>query len=609
MAQHKISIFNKGVWNLLTNEDIPKEAVSDSKNWFHQDGEIRLVNGKWLVGTEGVAGGIEGMGVVISHAGTYILFRKISTKIQYYNTTTSLWTDIIVGLTDGKEYSFASSSSLAGNFMWASGYDGLYKIGMDNITSYCSMYVKATNDKGKIMIDKGRMIMWDCEDASKTTIKMSHIDDQNATVYTTIAGEGTASLTGTLAFKAGSALRSCFATAFSITGTGETYIDNSDGTLTGSLGGTGTINYISGVYTLSNPGVGLCTYQWENTNSQGLTDFTFTAVRVASEGNRITQDIGGDKILTVMIGQDGAYYSLKEHSAYRLEISADDKTFTNLVYRTDMGVPSWRAAVSMNKGIVFMDNSKPERPQLTILQRNVLSTEVEPIILFPQFDFSNYSYDNCAIDTWDKYVVIACQSTDSDFNDTILVCNLAENTVDITGYHALMFAKHTGDLYIGSPITESVYKVFNGFDDDGFSVDNFCTLKAENYGTENLKKYRNLRIQGLIEPDQNIEVYASYDDDAFQLLGEIDGRGGYVDIGSPRVVGSNMVGTIPIGGDNATTVYPYFYELKIKTPKFRKRALKFITNAIGYASINMVLDDGILVFENRIPKRFRVKAI
>jgi len=33
------------------------------------------------------------------------------------------------------------------------------------------------------------------------------------------------------------------------------------GTFVGSLGGTGTINYITGAYTLSNAGVGTASYQ------------------------------------------------------------------------------------------------------------------------------------------------------------------------------------------------------------------------------------------------------------------------------------------------------------------------------------------------------------
>lgn len=607
MLSSKIPIFNKGIHNTLNDEIIPKEAAQNAKSWVSQDGVLKLVNGKALLGAEGSAGKNRGLHKGYKVDGTTIFYRKNNTKIEYWDTVTEAWLSVITGLTAAAEYSFANSSSLAGNFVWASGTDGLYKISTANPTSYCSLYVSATNDKGKILIDKGRLIMWDLADASKTTIKLSWIDGQDSDNYTTVTGEATTSLSGTLAFKAGGVTRSCFAIALTITSTGEVYTDNKDGTLTGSLTGTGTINYISGAYTVTNSGVGTVNYQWENTNSKGLSDFTFSATRVAGTGNRITQDIGGDAILSVVIGQDGNYYSLKENSAYQLAISADDATFTNLVYNSDMGIPFFRAASSTARGIVFINTANPDKPELTILEKNVLGNIV-PRVLFPQFKFSNYSYDDCCIDTWERYIVIACQSSDADFNDTILLGNIAENTIDIAGYPGRTFMKDAGILYVGSPVTDSVHKVFNGFDDEGFVIDNFAILKGETFGADNLKKIRKLKIQGEIEKDQDIDIYFSYDDDNFVLAGTIDGRGGYVDSGSPRVVGSNMVGTVPIGGDNAATVYPFFYELKLSTPKFRKREIKFVATGIGYISFSSIEDENILLYEQKTPSRFRVKA-
>ncbi len=616
MASQKIKLFDKAVHNILNDELIPQNALQDEKNWLNQEGVLRLANGKIIVGTEGVAGKNRGLHFGYKTDGTKILFRKYLTKIQYWNATTSLWTDTIISLTLSAEYSFANYSSLAGNFVIASGIDGFYKINTANPADYCSLYVKQTtvgsagNDKGRIIIDKGRLIMWGCADAAKTVIKMSWIDGQDSDVYTVITGEATTSLTGTLAFKAGGARRNCFGIALTITGSGEIYTDNKDGTLTGSLGGTGTINYITGDYTVSNAGVGTVNYLWEDSYAKGIADFSFDiTTRVAGTGNLITQEIGGDAIERIEVGQDGAYYSLKEKSAYRLEISADDKTFTNLVYRADMGIPFFRAAISTKKGIVFINTANPDNPELTILQRDVYSGNVEPLVLFPHFDFSNYGYDDCCIDTYGQWIVVSCQSPESDFNDTVLLCDISSQTVDIGFYPARTFVQDSGILYAGSPITDSVYKIFDGFDDEGFVIENFAILKGEIYGVENLKKFRKLKIQGSIEPDQNVEVYTSYDDTDFELIGTIDGHAGYVDAGSPKTIGSNMVGITPIGGDNAATVYPYFYELKIATPKFRKRELKFVATKMGYIDISSILEDDILIFENRIPKRFRVKAI
>jgi hypothetical protein len=620
MADEAINIFKSGTHNLIDDENIPKDAAQDSKNFITQDGKLKLAYGRKLIGTEGSVGMIRGLFFGYKVNGTKVLFRKTSTKIQYWNG--SAWADVITGLTASAEYSFSNYSSLAGAFTIISGIDGIYKINTANPGSYVALYDAARNDKGKIMIDKGRLIMWDCANASKTVLKLSWIDRQNATVYTAVSAEvlgasGGQTYAGTLAFKAAGATRNCFAIQISGTVAAgvETFTDNKDGTLTGSRGGTGVINYATGAYSvtfsaITTSGNITANYQWEDSNQKGITDFTFSSTRVAGEGNLISQDIGGDAIFSVKVGQDGAYYSLKQQSAYRLEIAADDNTFTNLVYRTDIGIPYFRASVSTSKGIVFMNTANPDKPELTILQRNPLGDNIEPVALFNHFKFSNYDYSDCCIDTWERYVIIACKRQGSTLNDTILVCDLLQSTVDITYYGARMFAKDSGNLYVGSEITESVYQIFNGFDDEGLAIENYWISKGEQYAkaiAEYLKKTRKLRLKGIIDPDQVVEISISYDDAGFEVVGTIRGDASYVDYTNPQVVGGNMIGEVQIGGDDVVEAYPFFMEIKLKTPKFRKRTIKIQAKGIGYFDLDTIIDFDILLFEKRIPKRFRQK--
>lgn len=472
--------------------------------------------------------------------------------------------------------------------------------------------------------------MWNLSNASKTTLKQSFIDAQDGTVYTTVSAEvlgasGTNNYTGTLAAK--TATRNVFAIAITgTTGAGvETFTDNKDGTLTGNLGGTGTINYITGVYNVTfngnvTSGNVTCTYQWEDSNQAGITDFTFSSTRVAGEGNRITQDIGGDAIITVLVGPDGAYYSIKEQSTYRLEISADDVTFTNKVYRRDLGIKFLRGAASTSKGIVLISTANPDKPKLTLLQKNLIGDSIEPSDLFNHFDFSQFEYDDACIDTFGQFIAIACKTVGADENDRILLCNpnnpvLDRNgntvyiqTVDITGYAARMFEKDEGILYGGSPISKNVYKLYNGFDDDSSVINAFWTSKGETYGTERLKKYKKRGFTGLIGISQVVEVYESYDDAGFSLIGTIRGDAAYVDYSNSKTIGSNMIGTVAIGGGLGTAVYPYFMEIKVTNqPKFRKRVFKLVPTEIGYFDFEFVTDKDILLFEQRIPKRFRQK--
>jgi hypothetical protein len=258
-----------------------------------------------------------------------------------------------------------------------------------------------------------------------------------------------------------------------------------------------------------------------------------------------------------------------------------------------------------------MNTAQPTKPQLTILKRNDIGTDVEPFQMFPQFDFSQYDYTNCCIDTYDRYVIIACRSLDSTYNNVILLGDLISGTVDETRYSSRCFAKDAGLLYAGSAITESTYKLYDGFDDDGIAIVNEWQSKGEQYEAigvaESLKKFKKIRVKGLIDPDQSLQVWVSYDDADFSLAGTILGSGTYTDFNSPQSIGGNMIGAVQIGGANTSLAYPFFAELKLKCPKFRKRVIKFVATGIGYVSVDTLMDWNINIFEKRLPKRFRSK--
>jgi hypothetical protein len=610
MRNSEIQLFSKGIHNLLNAEIIPKEASQDSQNWLTKDGVIQLIRGKELVGDEGDIGKMQGHHFGFKVDGSTVQWRKTGTKIQYFDGTD--WQDTITGLTTSADYTFANYSSLAGTFTFAFGQDGIYKMHNANPSSYNSMYDSTKNFKGYAIIDKGRAFLWNrAED--KTGIYGSWIDNQRAVsgstgVYTAVSGEATTSLTGTLAFKAGGATRNCFGVIITLTGTGEVYTDNYLGVLTGNMGGTGTINYITGAYTISNSGTGTASYQWENSNLRGLTDFSKSATRLAGEGFQFPQDEGGDPILSVHIGEDGAYYSIKKNSVYRLNIADNDTDATNEVFRKELGIPSFRASTNTQKGIVFINTANPEKPEMTILQKNLTGDNIEPVQLFAHFKFEDFNFDDCTIDTYDRYVLVACRSKGAINNDTILMGDIANQSVDKIKYSARTFAKTGGVLFMGSSLTQSVYKVFNGFDDEGNTIDNYYTTKDELFETDNLKKYKKIRLKGLINPDQSFEVYANYDSAGYQLVGTIVGSGSYVDYTNSQAIGNNMIGEAQIGGDDIVNVYPYFAEIKLKkVPKFRKRSLKFIAKSIGYVDINYIMDYDIEHFENKLPKAYRQK--
>lgn len=597
-----IQTFVSGTHNLQPDEIIPQDAASDSLNWFTKDGRIELAYGRQAIGGQGDAGKNYGEHTGYRADGTAVRFRKVQGKIQ--TLVGSTWTDVITGLTTSADYVFSNYQSLAGAFVYIFGVDGIYKISTANPTDYASMYQSTKNFKGYGLIDRARTILWGrAEDP--TGLYGSYIDAQNSTVYTTVAGEATTTLTGTLAFKAGGTRRTCFGVTITITASGEVYTDNYNGVLTGSLGGTGTINYMTGAYTLTNPGVGTAGYQWEDSNAKGVTDFTKSATRLAGEGFIIRQDSGGDAILNVMV-LDGNYFSLKKQSCYRLALDLADTSPTNEVFRTDIGIPSLRGAVATGQGIFYINTANPSRPRFSIIQRNPLGDNFDSVELFPHFDFSLFNFDDCLMDTWDRYAIVGC-AQDSAENNRLLICDVIAKSVDITNYGIRTSTKSGGYLYGGDPVSQTTYELFTGFDDMGISLENYWDSKGETFGSDVLKKIRYERFMGRITPDQSIGVYIELDDGGFTLIGTILGTGDYVDYNVSYAIGTSFIGNETIGGGDEVSAYQFLLQFKIKTGKFRKRTLRFKALGIGYASMWRLTDYDIWTYENKLPQGYRLK--
>lgn len=607
-AREKVTVgLGKGIVTLPSDpEQIPSQAAQDSLGFISSDGQIELCKGRLLIGAQETANGnVHGEGWGYTVDGVKVHFRKTNTKIQYYNTTTLLWVDIVTGLTSGAEYTFSAYQSLAGTFVYATGIDGIYKIHTASPGDYCSMYDATKNYKGKSMITQSRMSMWNVK-GSLTTHFLSYTDSaQDSTVYTAVSAEATTSLTGTLAFKAGDAKRTCFGLVATHTVSGEVFTDNYNGTLTGSLGNTGTINYTTGAYTFSIAGVGTVNYSWEMTNNKGITDFTFSGTRTALQGDVVRQDEGGDAIGNILF-HDGTYYSFKSRSVYSLTIADTGLTFNNKVFRKTIGLAYWRAVTATSKGIIFMDAANPDKPQLTILQPNLQGDNLEPVVLASHFDFSKYIFDDCGMETFGEYIVFSARNSSSTVNNKLFFYNVRLGSVDILPYGATTITTSDGLLYIGDTITENIYEILSGFDDDNNTIENYWISNDEKFGAENLKKVKRLRFKGLITPEQGFEVYTSYDNDTYTLVGTILGSGAYVDPTQSYTIGSQGIGTSVIGGES-TTVLGNFYlaELKISTPKFRKRSIKIKAIGTGYLSINLIEDYGISTFEQKLPSKYR----
>lgn len=610
-AEYIVKGFISGTHNNLSNEVIPKDASYDSLNWVSNDGLINLISGRRIIGNATGNSKVYSQHTGYRNDGVQVTFRKASTKIQVL--VNNIWVDVITDLTESSEYTFCNYQSLAGSWVYIFGPDGIYKIAPSSPTSFISLYDPAKNFKGHAFIDKARTILWGRKE-DPTGLYGSKIDSIN---YTTVSNEvigssGASTYTGTLAFKAGDTKRSCFGviiTANTNTGT-ETFNDNNSGVLTSNFGSSGTINYTTGQYSITfgsitSSGV-TATYQYENSNNGGVTDFTKSTPRIAGEGFVVRQDAGGTAIKTVL-PIDGVYYSLKENMSYRFQLDNSDLSFINEIYRQDIGVKTLKSAVATGKGIVFVNTSNSLEPTLTILQKNTIGDSIEPFKLFNHYKFEAFDYSDAVVDTYDKYIIVSCKEDNAQDNNVLLLCNIAQKSVEKTYYGARSFSKFNTFLYAGDSVSQSTYELFTGVDDVGTVITNYWISKSETLTNDVLKKTKRLRLKGLISPQQSVQVSISYDDDSYELVGTVVGSGDYVDYTSTGAIGTNSIGQSTVGGGANGQVYNFLCELKLRTPKFRKRTIKLEARGFGNVAIEYINDFDIWTYQDKLPAKYRVR--
>ena len=598
MRVFQVKNYDKGLVDTIEDFSIPENAASASLNWLTKGDHIELTGGYTIIGTEATGTGkITGLHVGELVSGATQAYRTRGKKVEYYSNSTLDWveisTDILGTAANGEDISFTSYVSQAGYQSWLSSPNSsLFKIMNANPDSYTDMYDSTENFKGYIDAQNSRLHLWNANTFARNYLYGSWKDLQNSTVYTTVAAEAIggagATRTGTLAFKGAGAKRTCFNVTFT-DGT-ETFNDNKDGTLTGSAGGTGTINYTSGAYSVTffvAPGAPVTsTYQWEDSTEKGLADFTFTSpTRSANEGYFLPQNTGGD--LLNVLAYRTEFYCIHETNAYLFSMPVDDLNPTNQIFRKKVGMEYWRAAVATGDGIYYIDTSSPAEPRFKLLTLEKTSDQVIPIVISYNIDLTGYNFDYGVGFEFGDYIFFACRTTDSSSNNRIFAYNLIWKSFDVIDYSVSCFADNLGVLWSGDFISNNVQKLFNTYSANGAIINNYWEGALSKLGVEEIKKFKRLTIEGFIEPAQTISVYISYDRGDYVLLGSVIGTGDYVDAGQSIAIGALQIGQEEIGGgSDGTNAFHYMRELRVRSDRFDQAKLKFVATGVGYASIS-----------------------
>lgn len=584
-----------------------KPGVSpDSLNWVTSkfNDSIALRRGYARLGTteQTGLGKVTGLGVGVRYDGTEVVWYSHGRKVKYYDVdtddTVEVGTDLLPSAADGEDVWFRPYQSLAGSFMYlGSPNSGVYKIPVANPGSAVDQSVNNYRF-GVFHIGQNRSFAGQrngtvAGNNDKTGLYLSYIDKDQLSDFTQVTGESIGSSGSTIYSGTLSAVgsgKTLMYIAIKEAG-GETLNDDRNGNLVGDQGSTGTINYATGAYSVTfnhtTTGAVTADYYHETATSTGILDYSGG---LNGQGKSFRQDDAAGPLMAIF-NINTIEYCLHQLRTWQFTSSLDDTESTNLPYR-NIGIPNPRAAFQTPEGIILADLSRPTEPKFRRMQvmQGTTSETIEPTSISDALDLSPYAFDYCVAFRWGDYEIFCVQDKlngiANDYNSVMLIRNVVSGAWDKLNYYAHCLAEYQGTLIAGDSISDNIYTLFSGFDEDGDTIENYWTSSDLNLNTEHLKNVRRLVIDGLIQKDQQLAVDLSYDGGPFTHVYTIEGDGSYVDSGVGTTIGAPTLGTNPIGGGGSVTASPFEVDFPINSDRFVHVRVRLRALEVGYVSVN-----------------------
>ncbi len=380
----------------------------------------------------------------------------------------------------------------------------------------------------------------------------------------------------------------------------EVFNDDRSGNLNSNLGGTGTINYATGAWSLlfnTAPIAGanniIANFYYEQSTVEGILDFSYNpSTRVPGTGNLFRQDDGGGVAQAVWPFQ-GVEYCFHTLKSWLLTFESTDvpRDFAKRILG-QIGIPYPRALFPTGEGIIFLNNVNPAQPKVSILQIPPGSTNltVLPTPLSVDLDLSSFAFDYAVVHRWGEYDIMECQKyvngQKQEFNSVTFVRNIYSGLWNKLDFASTCFGEYYGALLGGSSISPNVQILFSGFDDEGEVIANNWNSGYTDLDIPGLKKANFFNISGLIQPSQRLVVSISIDQGPYAEVYTIDGNGSYVSKNNPVSVGSFTVGSNVVGGGGDVTANPFEIDIPINAGPFEFISFQFQAIDVGYIQVD-----------------------
>lgn len=354
----------------------------------------------------------------------------------------------------------------------------------------------------------------------------------------------------------------------------ELFSDDSNGNLKSLLGSTGTINYITGAITINT--------QTAVPNGLNVDAIYFSGtpnVISFSAANSFRQS-GGTLQGAALFG--GQIYSFLTTSTWLLAIGATFAATTQQQWRGLLGIPYFRSNFEVDEGILILDNTQQQSPKLRVLQVADFASSVEAESYSDDMDFSLYSINTAVTYRAGNYDLLSMQSSlngvPKGYNDTTFLRNTISGFYDKLDYRISCVDVYNGNLLAGDTISQNLYALFSGQDDDGSPINNYWTSGQDDFGFDGLKRFGFFHIDGYIGESQVLNIYLQFDTGQYVLIGSVYGNGKYVDMNNAVLIGLGLGGLNPVGGAGNGQIYGYHFEqdIPIWTPLFQYLSVKFI---------------------------------
>lgn len=442
--------------------------------------------------------------------GRELLIRTSSTTLEWWNSVDSDWDVLDSGFTANKVFSFAegSTSTESWNYVYFSnGVDGLYRFrtafGTVSANTATTLTLNAVSS-----FDSADDIGFSSTGGTVTVAGADY-------VYTGLTGWQLTGLSGLPAFSANDGvIEASTSTGFTDAPASATDMVIKDQRL--------YVAYQNSVY---------CS------QIDAFTDFSFSAPRVASEGEIVIFPEGGSKINGLAARQ--TYVAVfKEDYIGSLEFkdfgeNANDLPVISTVsLDIDKGITDSRAISQKDYSVVYA-NTDIGLTELTQMENKNYDQSVA-LSERLRLTFDNYDFTNAAVATFNNRILIAAKddSTPSFNNIVISYDYLYDRFTLFNGWNVASWTVYDGNLYFGDALTQNVRQAFySDYSDDELPITTSVKTKWYNFGeAARLKEIGWVFVEGFITQNTTLTFKINFDEGGALATKSvtISGTGDYV---------------------------------------------------------------------------------